>query len=192
MNRSPKTGAWVRDLLSGAQRAEIEESDVAVAPRTAQPAREASPLGSLSVDIARAVDHEAALDIWRRYRGGERGAFSRRLYTLKGQQTFEDIRRRYQGDAAFRSAVDRYCEDFERLLDDIARTDRDGRMTESYVTSETGKVYTMLAHAASDGCGRRFLAAILDAARCLERACRIPAARRGCAHQPGDAVPRLC
>jgi hypothetical protein len=137
----------VRDLLSGAQRAEIEESDVAVSSRPAQPSREASPLGSLSVDIARAVDHEAALDIWRRYRAGERGAFSRRLYTLKGQQTFEDIRRRYQADAAFRGAVDRYCEDFERLLGDIARTDRDGRMTESYVSSETGKVYTMLAHA---------------------------------------------
>ena len=121
----PKTGAWVRDLLSGAARAEDEETDVAVeAPRA--PARDASPLGSLSVDIARAVDHEAALDIWRRYRQGERGAFSRRLYTLKGQQTFEDIRRRYQSDATFRGAVDRYCEDFERLLTDISRSDRDG------------------------------------------------------------------
>ena len=128
------------------QRAEDEEFDVAVEAPRAQ-VREASPLGSLSVDIARAVDHDAALDIWKRYRQGERGAFSRRLYTLKGQQTFEDIRRRYQSDSTFRGAVDRYCEDFERLLNDVARSDRDGDLTESYLGSETGKVYTMLGHA---------------------------------------------
>jgi cytochrome c556 len=73
--------------------------------------------------------------------------FTRRLYTLKGQQTFDDIRRKYQAEAEFRAAVDRYCEDFEKLLKDVARTDRDNIMTQTYLTSDTGKVYTMLAHA---------------------------------------------
>ena len=44
--------------------------------------------------------------------------------------------------------VDRYCDDFEKLLKDVARNDRDNAMTRSYLTSDTGKVYTMLAHAA--------------------------------------------
>ena len=85
--------------------------------------------------------------MWTRYRRGERDVFSRRLYTLKGQQTFDDIRRKYQNDAEFRAAVDRYCEDFEKLLKDIARNDRENVMTQTYLTSDTGKVYTMLAHA---------------------------------------------
>jgi hypothetical protein len=44
--------------------------------------------------------------------------------------------------------VDRYIADFEKLLADVARTDRDKTVTQSYLTSDTGKVYTMLAHAA--------------------------------------------
>ncbi|MFI0849798.1 hypothetical protein, partial [Mesorhizobium sp. IMUNJ 23232] len=116
------------------------------APRAPSPA--AATLSTLSVDIARAIDHDASIELWRRYRRGEHDVFTRRLYTLKGQQTFDDIRRKYQNDGEFRVAVDRYCEDFEKLLKDVARNDRDNRMTETYLTSDTGKVYTMLAHAA--------------------------------------------
>ena len=105
-------------------------------------------LNSLSVDIARAIDHDASIELWDRYRRGERDVFTRRLYTLKGQQTFDEIRRKYQSDGEFRAAVDRYCEDFEKLLKDVARNDRDNVMTQTYLTSDTGKVYTMLAHAA--------------------------------------------
>jgi ABC-type transporter Mla subunit MlaD len=144
-------GGWVRDLLTGASRDEAAKP-AADAPRAAKPA-ERSPLhvveslNSLSVDIARAIDHEASIELWNRYRRGERDVFTRRLYTLKGQQTFDDIRRKYQAEAEFRAAVDRYCEDFEKLLKDVARTDRDNIMTQTYLTSDTGKVYTMLAHA---------------------------------------------
>jgi hypothetical protein len=115
------------------------------APRT--PAHVVESLNSLSVDIARAIDHDASVELWNRYRRGERDVFTRRLYTLKGQQTFDEIRRKYQQDADFRGAVDRYCEDFEKLLKDVARNDRDNIMTQTYLTSDTGKVYTMLAHA---------------------------------------------
>ena len=59
----------------------------------------------------------------------------------------EDIKARYGRDPAFRSSVDRYVRDFERLLSDVSRNDRDGVMSQTYLTSDTGKVYTMLAHA---------------------------------------------
>ena len=36
---------------------------------------------------------------------------------------------------------------FEKLLEDVAASDRDSIMTQTYLTSDTGKVYTMLAHA---------------------------------------------
>ena len=148
----PQQGGWVRDLLRGASR---EEDEAPAEPARPQPAAgQRSPLhvveslNSLSVDIARAIDHEASIELWDRYRRGERDVFTRRLYTLKGQQTFDEIRRKYQNDADFRAAVDRYCDDFEKLLKDITRNDRDNIMTQTYLTSDTGKVYTMLAHAA--------------------------------------------
>ncbi|MND53354.1 Apolipoprotein A1/A4/E domain protein [compost metagenome] len=157
-------GGWISDLLRGASRDETagpaparapaaRPAEPAQAPRTANgdnrnPRHMVESLNSLSVDIARAIDHDASVDLWRRYQRGERDVFTRRLYTLKGQQTFDDIKRKYDREPEFRTAVDRYISDFEKLLADVARTDRDRTVTQSYLTSDTGKVYTMLAHAA--------------------------------------------
>jgi hypothetical protein len=105
-------------------------------------------LDSLSVDIARMIDHDAAADLWDRYKRGERNVFTRRLYTLQGQQAFDDIRKKYRSDREFKQTVDRYISEFERLLDEVSRDDRSQVVARTYLTSETGKVYTMLAHAA--------------------------------------------
>jgi hypothetical protein len=105
-------------------------------------------LDSLSVDIARMIDHDAAIDLWDRYKRGERNVFTRRLYTLQGQQAFEEIRKKYRADRDFKQTVDRYISEFERLLEEVSRDDRSQMVARTYLTSETGKVYTMLAHAA--------------------------------------------
>jgi len=105
-------------------------------------------LDSLSVDIARMIDHDAAAELWERYNRGERNVFTRRLYTMQGQKAFEEVRRRYKADREFRQTVDRYIGEFERLLNEVARDDRGQVVARTYLTSETGKVYTMLAHAA--------------------------------------------
>ncbi|MBP8937026.1 MAG: hypothetical protein KBG72_00930, partial [Agrobacterium sp.] len=157
--RREEGGGWISDLLRGASR-DGQDASAASAPRASaeqQPTRAADTrnprhmvesLNSLSVDIARAIDHDASVELWRRYQRGERDVFTRRLYTLKGQTTFDEIKRKYEREAEFRTAVDRYITDFEKLLADVARTDRDRSVTQSYLTSDTGKVYTMLAHAA--------------------------------------------
>ena len=131
------------------RREEQAPARAAAAPRTPErnPRHVVESLNSLSVDIARAIDHDASVDLWRRYQRGERDVFTRRLYTLKGQQTFEEIKSKYGREPEFRAAVDRYIADFEKLLSDVARNDRDNMMTQTYLTSDTGKVYTMLAHA---------------------------------------------
>jgi len=105
-------------------------------------------LDSLSVDIARMIDHNAAIELWDRYNRGERNAFSKRLYTMQGQKAFDEISKRYRADREFKQTVDRYIGEFERLLDEVSRDDRGQVVARSYLTSETGKVYTMLAHAA--------------------------------------------
>src|SRR6202023_2331281 len=81
-------------------------------------------LDSLSVDIARMIDHDAAAELWDRYRRGERNVFTRRLYTIQGQKAFDEIRRKYRADSAFKHTVDRYVAEFERLLDEVSPDDR--------------------------------------------------------------------
>ncbi len=150
---------WLTDLLNRASREEDEEPAL---PRQAPPPPpvtalrndERTPrhtiesLDSLSVDIARMIDHDAAADLWDRYKRGERNVFTRRLYTLQGQKAFDEIRGKYRADREFKQTVDRYIAEFERLLEDVARDDRGQVVARTYLTSETGKVYTMLAHAA--------------------------------------------
>jgi len=105
-------------------------------------------LDSLAVDIARMIDHDAAAELWDRYKRGERNVFTRKLYTMQGQRAFEEIRRKYRSDREFQATVDRYVAEFERLLDEVSKDDRGQVVARTYLTSETGKVYTMLAHAA--------------------------------------------
>jgi hypothetical protein len=105
-------------------------------------------LDSLSVDIARMMDHNAATELWDRYNRGERNVFTKRLYTMQGQKAFDEISKRYRADREFKQTVDRYIGEFERLLEEVSRDDRSQMVARTYLTSETGKVYTMLAHAA--------------------------------------------
>ena len=50
-------------------------------------------------------------------------------------------------DQDFRATVDRYTQEFERLLAQVQQTDPDDQLTQAYLVSDSGKVYTMLAHA---------------------------------------------
>jgi hypothetical protein len=127
-------GGWLSDLLARASREDTQE------PR-------GQGLDGLSGDIAHMVDPDAVSDVWDRWRRGERNVFSRRLYSNQGQTMFDEIRRRYRSDQDFRDTIDRYTTEFERLLTDLNRDDRDGSRVHSYLVSDSGKVYTMLAHA---------------------------------------------
>jgi hypothetical protein len=145
---SSKTG-WLSDLLTRASSPEP-------APPPPEPPRgddrpphhSIESLDSLAVDIARMIDHDAAAELWDRYKRGERNVFTRKLYTMQGQRAFDEIRRKYRADREFMQTVDRYITEFERLLDEVSRDDRGQVVARTYLTSETGKVYTMLAHAA--------------------------------------------
>ncbi len=129
-------GSWLTDLLHRASRDD-------------EPQRYAiDSLDALSGDIARLIDHNAAADLWDRYNRGERNVFTRKLYTAQGQKVFDEVRGRYRSDRDFKQTVDRYLSEFERLLEDVSRDDHGQTMLRTYLNSETGKVYTMLAHAA--------------------------------------------
>jgi chaperonin cofactor prefoldin len=137
---------WLSDLLS--------RTDGAGAPPPAQRGRpqqqngSGNPLESLSLDIGRLMDRNLAAEMWDRYQRGESKAFSKRLYTPAGQKAFDEVARKYRSDRNFKQTVDRYIAEFERLLDEVAREDRGPQALRGHLTSETGLVYTLLAHAA--------------------------------------------
>jgi hypothetical protein len=152
---APQNGGgngWLSDLLTRASREESppiappSREDARGEPRVARDNLDA--LDSLAVDVARMIDHDAAAELWERYKRGERGLFSRRLYTAQGQKAFDEIRRKYRADPEFRQTVEQYIHEFERLLDEVTRGDRGPAVARNYLTSDTGKVYTLLAHAA--------------------------------------------
>jgi hypothetical protein len=137
-------GGWLSDLLNKASAETVSPARVTKAATVEQGLES---LDSISTDIARLVDADAVAEVWDRYTKGDRNVFSRRLYTLQGQQSFDEVRRRYRRETEFREAIDRYIEEFERLLRDVAANGRDSSVAQSYLMSDTGKVYTMLAHA---------------------------------------------
>lgn len=145
---APVKDGWVSNLLARASRG--DESGVATLTKVDQP-RPADhvieSLNSLSVDIVRAIDHNAAVQLWDHYRRGQRNIYTQKLYTLNGQKTFEKIRQKYLVDSDFRRSVNQYIADFEKLLRDVSRETGDRETIRKYLTSDTGKVYTMLAHA---------------------------------------------
>jgi methyl-accepting chemotaxis protein len=122
--------------------------------KPAQPAPQPQQAASPSVesilrlqDLASAIDHRTAAEIWQRFRRGEKSVLNRQLYTNEGRAAFDEISGRYARNADFRVTVDRYMSDFERLLRDAEAKDADGRLLQNYLSSETGRVYLMLAHA---------------------------------------------
>jgi hypothetical protein len=133
----PPQGGWLSDLLDRATR---DDGDAETGN---------APLDGLSLEIARMVNREAVSDLWRRYQLGEKGPalFSPRLYTAQGRQTFGEISRRYMSEPAFHETIDQYIRSFEELVVETTRDDRDGSRTLDLLTGDSGKVYTMLAHA---------------------------------------------
>jgi hypothetical protein len=130
---------WLSNLLAAASRDdEPDDADIANGTDT---------LEALTQGIGGLIDNAAAVEMWDRWRRGDAAAVSRRLYTEAGQQAFDEIRRRYRSDAQFRDSATRYTQEFERLLAKVSQNDRDGSQWRSYLLSNTGKVYTILAHA---------------------------------------------
>src|SRR6185437_14546133 len=126
-------GGWLRDVLRNA-------NGPASAPQQQN-------LTALTDEIARSIDPGALAEAWQRYQMGEQNVFSRRIYTLTGQATYDQVKRRLTGDAEFAKNAQSYMSEFEQLLQRAASGADPVAETRAYLTSDRGKVYTMLAHA---------------------------------------------
>ncbi len=137
-----REGWKLGDLLA---RASEEE-----AGRAAAAAQQSAPPdpGINVPGIARSLDATTAAAIWSRFRTGQRGIMVRSIYSNEGRSIFDDVQRRYRSEGPFKATVDRYLMDFEHVLREADQQDASGRLTQSYVVSDGGRVYLFLAHAA--------------------------------------------
>ncbi len=104
-------------------------------------------LQALAIDLDRALEQSPPAELWQRYQAGERNVFARRLYNIAGRQLYDRIAVKYRGDVEFREHVDRFVSLFERLLASASARDRENILVETYLTSDTGKAYLILAQA---------------------------------------------
>ena len=71
----------------------------------------------------------------------------RSIYTAEGRTMFDEVTRRYQTEPGFKGTVDRFLQDFERVLRESEQRDPSGRMSDGHLVSPSGRVYLFLAHA---------------------------------------------
>jgi len=100
--------------------------------------------------MARVLDAATAAAIWQRLRAGHRGVMARSIYGDEGRALFDEVSQRCQTDANLSQTISRYLAHFERIISESDSSDASGRLTQSHLISDTGRVYLFLAHA----CGR--------------------------------------
>ncbi len=98
-------------------------------------------------DIASAIDERRVMDIWQRLKRGETDILQQRgLYQRQAQPIVDSVKRRYETDQTFRTIVERYLADFEKMLQDLSRSDPRGAAVQSRLASDDGRIYFVLAH----------------------------------------------
>jgi len=98
-------------------------------------------------DIASCIDERRVMDVWQRLKRGETEVLKQRgFYSRQAQGIVDRVLRRYETDKTFRSIVERYLGDFEKMLQDLSRSDPRGGSVQSRLASEEGRIYFVLSH----------------------------------------------
>ena len=137
-----REGWSLGDLLARASREEYLPVPAQQQPQPHQPFR-------LDVAVvARAIDPATASAVWNRVRAGQRNVMVRSIYAPEARNVFDEVTRRVTTDGELKQTVERYLGDFERIIKEADARDPSGRLTQTHLISDTGRVYLFLAHAA--------------------------------------------
>jgi hypothetical protein len=97
-------------------------------------------------DIASCIDDRRVMEIWQRLKRGETDVLQQRIYQRQAQTVVDRVQRRYETDQTFRTIVERYLADFEKMLQDLSRSDPRGAAVQTRLVSDDGRIYFVLAH----------------------------------------------
>jgi hypothetical protein len=98
-------------------------------------------------DIASCIDERRVIEIWGRLKRGESEVLQQRgLYSRQAQVIVDRVQHRYETDQNFRGVVERYLSDFEKMLQDVSRSDSRGTAIQARLGSDDGRIYFVLAH----------------------------------------------
>jgi hypothetical protein len=125
------SGGWISDLL---RRASSDDG-------------KGGPLDAIRTRIETALDETAYAQQWDSYLAGNKASFSRRIFTLDGQQIFDDIRRQIGRDNELRTAAQDHLTNFEATLREMASRRASRSETRQLLMSDSGRLYTVLGQA---------------------------------------------
>ena len=124
------SGGWISDLL-----------------RRASSDDKSGPLADIRSQLADAIDERTYAQQWDSYLAGNKVSFSRRLFTLSGQDAYDDIRRQLARDNDLRRAAQNHVTAFESTLRDMASRRASRSETRELLMSDDGRLYTVVGQA---------------------------------------------
>ena len=71
----------------------------------------------------------------------------RKMLGFREKVKLASIKEKYQTDSEFRDYVSRYLTEFEVVLDEAKKRDQEGLLKSTFLSSDVGKVYMLLARA---------------------------------------------
>jgi hypothetical protein len=104
-------------------------------------------MNSAAIDLSRSLAPDVSDTAWSAYLKGDRGVFTRRAVRLLDAGEQQAVATKYDGDPAFRDAVNRYIHDFEAMLRAVLAQTEGAPMGVILLSSDIGKLYVALAQA---------------------------------------------
>ena len=95
----------------------------------------------------RVLETQISEDDWQRFNRGEKGVFVRKMLGFREKVKLASIKEKYQTDSEFRDYVSRYFTEFEVVLNEAKKRDQEGLLKGTFLSSDVGKVYMLLARA---------------------------------------------
>jgi hypothetical protein len=139
--------AWdMRALLSAVDGNDGKPKDLKPEAAAALAALQAA-LGDLAIDLDTLLaDAAPGEEEWRKYVGGDRAIFARRLADSIDADIVDRIAAVYRDSQQFREAANTYVEEFELLLERAKQSDSGGLLTSTVLSADTGKIYLAIAY----------------------------------------------
>ena len=108
----------------------------------------ASKLNAAARDIVETVEGSLPRDLEKKYSGGEKDIYTKRVFEGLNKRLERTIAERYRGDRLMRGRVDSYIRLFERMLDGLSTASNSDALIEASLAAIEGRIYVMLAETA--------------------------------------------